>query len=146
MAKSPSHKFGQIIGNLLEEITFPLLSEFSSKRNLYLDRQGKRGKARSGKKVQWQDKYGNIHDLDFVIELGGTKDKKGKPVAFIEAAWRRYTKHSRNKAQEIQGAVLPIADRHEWDIPFLGAIIAGQLSLFPLRNKILLKIGLLMFT
>lgn len=68
---------------------------------------------------------GNDHDLDFVTEQGGTKDKRGRPLAFIEVAWRRYTKHSRNKAQEIQGAVLPIAERHAWDKPFLGAILAG---------------------
>ena len=50
---------------------------------------------------------------------------RGRPLAFIEAAWRRYTKHSRNKAQEIQGAVLPIAEKYEWDKPFLGVILAG---------------------
>jgi hypothetical protein len=49
----------------------------------------------------------------------------GTPVAFIEAAWRRYTKHSRNKAQEIQGAVLPIRDKHRFAAPFVGCILAG---------------------
>ena len=63
--------------------------------------------------------------MDFVIEKDGTRNEKGRPLAFIEVAWRRYTKHSRNKAQEIQGAILPIAEKHSWDSPFLGAIIAG---------------------
>jgi len=103
----------------------PQLQEFYDKRGLYLDKKGQRGAVRDGKKVRWQDKFGNDHDLDFVIEKGGTKDKQGRPLAFIEAAWRRYTKHSRNKTQEIQGAVLPIAERHAWDKPFLGAILAG---------------------
>jgi len=125
MANSPSHKFGQIIGNLLEELIEPEFLKFCKERNLYLDAQGKRYPARTGKKVSWEDKYGNSHDLDFVIEKGGTRDKIGQPVAFIEAAWRRYTKHSRNKAQEIQGAVLPIADKYDWDVPFLGAVLAG---------------------
>ena len=125
MASSPSHKFGQIIGDLLEEIMGPQLQDFCDKRGLYLDKKGERGAARGGKKVSWRDKFGNDHNLDFVIEKGGTKDRRGRPLAFIEAAWRRYTKHSRNKAQEIQGAVLPIAERHEWDKPFLGAILAG---------------------
>lgn len=125
MASSPSHKFGQIIGNMLEEIIYPFLKEFADGLGYYVDRAGLRGRARPGRKVKWTDKYGNDHDLDFVIEDGGTPDKRGRPVAFIEAAWRRYTKHSRNKAQEIQGAVLPIADKHSWDAPFLGAIIAG---------------------
>lgn len=49
----------------------------------------------------------------------------GTPVAFIEVAWRRYTKHSRNKAQEIQGAILPLAEKYQWSNPFLGAILAG---------------------
>ena len=92
---------------------------------LYLDSHGLRGAARNGRKVTWLDKFGNSHDLDFVIEKGGTASKKGRPVAFIEVAWRRYTKHSRNKAQEIQGAILPIVEKHEWDTPFLGVIIAG---------------------
>ncbi len=127
MADSPSHKFGQIIGNLLEELIKPEFLKFCKDRNLYLDTQVERSPARTGKKVSWKDKYGNSHDLDFVIEKGGSKDKIGKPVAFIEAAWRRYTKHSRNKAQEIQGAVLPIADKHVWDAPFLGGSPCGCL-------------------
>jgi hypothetical protein len=63
-----------------------------------------------------------------VIEKGGSPSKRGRPVAFIEVAWRRYTKHSRNKAQEIQGAVLPIAEKYERDIPFLGAVLAGEFT------------------
>ncbi len=125
MALSPSHRFGQIIGDLLEEVMGPQLQYFCAQRNLYLDRKGTRGSARDGKKVSWIDKYGNSHDLDFVIEKGGTSDIRGRPLAFIEAAWRRYTKHSRNKAQEIQGAVLPIAEKYDWDKPFLGVILAG---------------------
>lgn len=125
MAESPSHKFGQIVGNLLEDLMRPVLQDFCDKRGLYLDVKGARSGVRSGKKVTWRDKYGNAHDLDFVIEKGGSTTEKGRPVAFIEAAWRRYTKHSKNKAQEIQGAVLPIADDFGWDKPFLGAVLAG---------------------
>lgn len=125
MAASPSHRFGQIIGDLLEEIMAPKLEEFCRGRDLYLDKKGARGAARKGKKVSWLDKFGNTHDLDFVIEKGGTASRRGRPIAFIEAAWRRYTKHSRNKAQEIQGAVLPIAEKHDWDKPFLGTVLAG---------------------
>ncbi|MCB1397592.1 MAG: hypothetical protein KDJ98_16850 [Rhodobacteraceae bacterium] len=125
MAESPSHKFGQIVGNQLEEIMKPVLQDFCDSRGLYLDVQGKRSGVRKGKKVTWLDRYGNSHDLDFVIEKGGTPSQKGRPVAFIEAAWRRYTKHSRNKAQEIQGAILPIAEEYQWDRPFLGAVLAG---------------------
>jgi hypothetical protein len=125
MANSPAHKFGQEIGNLLEEVVRPLLLKFANENDYYLDSKGIRGKARPGKKVTWKDKYGNSHDLDFVIEKDGTKDKIGRPLAFIETAWRRYTKHARNKAQEIQSALLPIAEKHSFEAPFLGVILAG---------------------
>lgn len=125
MAESPSHKFGQLVGNLLEDILEPELASFCSRKNLYLDKRGERVGVRSGKKVSWKDKFGNVHDLDFVIEKGGTSECRGRPVAFIEAAWRRYTKHSRNKAQEIQAALLPIAEEYHFDIPFLGVVLAG---------------------
>jgi hypothetical protein len=78
--------------------------------------------------VTWEDKYGNKHDLDFVIELEGTEEKVGKPIAFIKCAWRRYTKHSKNKAQEIQGAILPIVERYEDLSPFYGAVLAGNFT------------------
>lgn len=106
----------------------PRLRAFCAARDLYLDVPGKRPEVRRGKKIRWTDRYGNEHDLDFVIERDGSFERQGRPVAFIEAAWRRYTKHSRNKAQEIQGAVLPIAERHGWDKPFLGAILAGEFT------------------
>lgn len=62
------------------------------------------------------------------MEKGGTDDTIGIPVAFIETAWRRYTKHSRNKAQEIQGAVLPLVTTHRNSAPFSGAILAGNFA------------------
>lgn len=124
MALSPSHKFGQIIGDILENAMHRYLKVFADKHNLYLDSIGPRP-ARSGKKVSWIDSFGNKHDLDFVLERNGTSDKIGVPVAFIESAWRRYTKHSRNKAQEIQGAILPLATTHSHSAPFLGVILAG---------------------
>ena len=107
MAESPSHRFGQIIGEALEAGVEPLLAAFAKKHNLYLDKKGGRP-CRKGAKVSWFDAQKNKHDLDFVLERGGTPTKQGIPAAFIETAWRRYTKHSKNKAQEIQGAVLPL--------------------------------------
>ena len=95
--------------------------------SLYLDQKGPRA-ARKGKKVTWTDKYGNTHDLDFVLERGGTEHSRGDPAGFIEVAWRRYTKHSRNKAQEIQGAVLPLAETYAVHRPFLGAVISGEFT------------------
>ena len=128
MALSPAHKFGQLIGNLMEEVLEPILQTYCDRRQLYLDKKGARPGVRKGRKLTWKDKYGNEHDLDFVIEKESTAAQRGRPVAFIECAWRRYTKHSRNKAQEIQGALLPIRDDNCHDAPFLGAVIAGEFT------------------
>jgi hypothetical protein len=125
MAQSPAHRFGQLIGELLESVVLPQLDEFCRGEGLYLDSQARRRAARRGKKVTWEDHYGNVHDLDFVIERDGSNNEIGRPIAFIESAWRRYTRHSRNKAQEIQGAILPLAEKYNWNNPFLGAVLAG---------------------
>jgi len=127
MAKAMAHKFGQVIGDLLEESIKPALKQFTDTHGLYLDSQGPR-KVRSGMKVTWKDAYGNKHDLDFVIERDGTENKIGIPVAFIETAWRRYTKHSKNKAQEIQGAIQPLLLANEDSAPFIGVVLAGDFS------------------
>lgn len=125
MAKALAHKLGQMIGEFVEKQFEYELTDTCIKRNLYLDVVGKVRPARKGKKVTWFDVYGSKHDLDFVIERNGTDDQLGTPAALIECAWRRYTKHSKNKAQEIQGAVLPIAEKYKYHKPFLGAVIAG---------------------
>src|SRR5438876_623766 len=127
MAESPAHKFGQVIGEVLEAAVEPLLGGFAEEHNLYLDKKGVRP-ARSGNRVSWTDAHGNTHDLDYVLERNGSDTKIGKPVAFIETAWRRYTKHSRNKAQEIQGAVLALAETYSHLRPFLGIVLAGVLT------------------
>lgn len=127
MGQSPAHKWGQIIGEFLEEVFEAELLKFANKHDLYLDRKGDRP-ARKGKKVSWIDSFGNSHDLDFVLERGGSLTKIGEPVAFIESAWRRYTKHSRNKAQEIQGAILPLVATHKNFAPFMGVMLAGEFT------------------
>ena len=129
MAKSPTHKFGQIIGDLFERSMEATLVDFvNSHSNLYLDKKGYRPARGNKKKLSWKDKFGNVHDLDFVIEVNGTENNFGNPTAFIEIAWRRYTKHSRNKAQEIQGAILPLYETYKNNCPFIGAIIAGDFT------------------
>jgi hypothetical protein len=127
MAISYSHKLGQIIGESLENAIESFLREFASKNHLYFDRKGKRT-ARSGTKLTWVDINQNKHDLDFVLEKDGTESQIGIPVAFIECAWRRYTKHSRNKAQEIQGAIIPLFEKYKKINPFIGVILAGEFT------------------
>ncbi|MGA9777180.1 MAG: DNA methylase [Limisphaerales bacterium] len=128
MAESLAHRWGQIIGDVFEMLVRTILADVAKQHGLYLDFKRPR-KARGGQgKVTWQDGYGNKHDLDYVLERGGTEDTLGEPVAFIESAWRRYTKHSKNKAQEIEAAVMPVAltfSRHQ---PFCGAVLAGEFT------------------
>ncbi|MDR3329164.1 MAG: hypothetical protein LBS63_03520 [Prevotellaceae bacterium] len=144
MAESLSHKFGQIIGELLELAVEPHLQKFAKKHKLYLDKKGER-KARAGKKVSWTDDKGNSHDLDFVLERGGTAATVGVPVAFIESAWRRYTKHSRNKAQEIQSAILPLVSTYKHAAPFMGVALAGVFTEGALTQLKSLGFGVLYF-
>lgn len=61
----------------------PQFQSFCDDRGLYLDKKGTRGEARDGKKVSWIDKYGNSHDLDFVIEKEGSD-------ALLDSTFRKY--------------------------------------------------------
>jgi len=125
MAQSPAHKFGQIIGDMLEEAVRLPLAKVAKKHGLYLDRKHPRPARGDKRKVTWADGKDNNHDLDYVLEEGGSESTKGRPRAFIEIAYRRYAKHSRNKAQEVQGAIIPLAEKYADDHPFLGAVLAG---------------------
>jgi hypothetical protein len=124
MGLSPAHRFGQILGEVLEQAVEPIVAAVAKKHDLYLDKKGPR-KCRNSVLLSWQDASGNTHNLDFVLERGGSDEKRGLPAAFIEVAWRRYTKHSRAKAQEIQGAIMPLLEQHHKSSPFFGIVIAG---------------------
>jgi hypothetical protein len=126
MAGAPGHLLGQIIGGVLEAALKPVLDDLARKHDLYLDSQGGRPGVRSGKKVTWRDGKGNGHDLDFVLERGGSPIRQGNPAAFIEAAWRRYTKHSKAKAQEISGALDPVLMAWAAVKPTGAAVVAGE--------------------
>jgi hypothetical protein len=124
MGVSPSHRFGQILGEVLESAVEPIVAAQAAKHGLYLDKRGLRS-CRKGAKLSWLDVNDNSHDLDFVLERGGSDKVQGAPAAFIEVAWRRYTKHSRAKAQEIQGAIMPLLQQHHRSAPFFGVVLAG---------------------
>jgi len=128
MAESLAHRWGQIIGAVFEVFVRNVLADVANQHGLYLDFKRPR-KARGGKgKVTWKDAYGNKHDLDYVLERGGTEESRGVPVAFVESVWRRYTKHSKNKAQEIEAAVMPVALTFARHQPFCGAVLAGEFT------------------
>lgn len=124
MGVSPAHRFGQILGEVLERAVEPIVAAHAAKHHLYFDKKGPR-LCRKGVKLSWADVNGNIHDLDFVLERGGSDEVQGTPVAFIEVAWRRYTKHSCAKAQEIQGAIMPLLQQYKNAAPFIGVVLAG---------------------
>lgn len=137
MAKSPSHILGEIIGNFFEDVMKAPIRRLCNKYKVYFDTIGPRP-ARPTKKISWIDINGSNHDLDYVIERNGSPTKIGTPIAFIELAWRRYTKHSKNKVQEISGAILPIAEKYKEFAPFKGAILSGEFtepSLKQLENQ-----------
>lgn len=126
MALAPGHLLGQIIGGVLEVALKPVLQDLADKHDLYLDSQGARPGVRPGKRVTWRDAKGNGHDLDFVLERGGSPTKQGNPAAFVESAWRRYTKHSKAKAQEISGALDPVLTAWANVKPTGAAVVAGE--------------------
>src|ERR1700676_3287221 len=74
MAESPSHRFGQILGEVLEAAILPVLEKFAKDHKLYLDKHGARA-CRNGTTCTWLDSNGNTHGLDFVLERGGTPEK-----------------------------------------------------------------------
>ncbi len=126
MAQSPSHRVGQIIGYALEQSVEPLLQGIADEYGLYLDVIGERPARGKKRLLTWVDDAENKHNLDFVLEKDGTPHRVGAPVAFIEVAWRRYTKHSVNKAGEIANALLPLRQTFAHTRPFTGAVVAGE--------------------
>jgi len=92
------------------------LKKIARKHGLYLDYKHVRPARGNKKKVAWTDYRSNIHDLDYVLENGGSETTIGSSSAFIETAWRWYTRHFRNKAQLLRSR------RH---YPFLGVVLAG---------------------
>ena len=124
MAQSPSHKLGQIIGDFLESAIYEPLRAAADRHRLYLDYKHERP-ARIQVKSRMEGPSRQHARPGLRSELGGSEEEIGSPKAFIETAWRRYTKHSRNKAQEIQGAIGPLAETYSNCIPFLGVVLAG---------------------
>jgi hypothetical protein len=125
LATSAPHRFGQIIGERVESALHEPLAAIAAKYSMYLDYKHPRDARDGRRKVTWQDSKGNTHDLDYVFEQGGSETALGRPKAFIEIAYRRYTKHSRNKAQEMQGAIIPLGETYSHEHPFLGVVLAG---------------------
>ncbi len=128
MAKSPSHRLGELIGDFFEASIVKYLKPIAEKKGYYLDYKHPRKARNNAKEVIGIDSDGNKHKLDIVIEANGSEAIFGTPKAFIEIAWRRYTKHSKAKAQEISGAILPLVKTHKQNCPFYAVVLFGEFT------------------
>jgi hypothetical protein len=125
---SAGHKLGQLVGDWFEEyLVLPLLRRLAEQLRLYLDHRFQSRKARQGDKIIWKDMEGNEVDYDFVMELDGSDEKLGIPVAFIECFWRRGKRHSKDKARDDTGKLLPMRDVHP-TARFLGIVAGGDFT------------------
>jgi hypothetical protein len=70
---------------------------------------------------------GNNVDYDYVLELHGTEDEIGIPVAFVECFWRRGARHSKDKARDDSGKLMPMRETYP-TARFLGIVAAGNFT------------------
>jgi hypothetical protein len=125
---SAGHKLGQLVGDWYEEhFVLPLLQEVAARLRLDLDHRFRTRPARTGDKIIWKDEDGNGVDFDFVMELDGTDDERGIPIAFFECFWRRGTRHSRDKVRDDSGKLLPMRDTYP-TARFLGILAGGDVT------------------
>jgi hypothetical protein len=124
---SSGHKLGQLVGDWFEQyFVLPLMQSVARELRLYLDSRFRTRPAR-GDKIVWHDMDGHAVDYDFVMELGGTDSARGIPVAFVESFWRRGARHSRDKARDDCGKLLPMRDVHP-TARFLGIVAGGEFT------------------
>ncbi|PSV23148.1 hypothetical protein [Photobacterium sp. GB-56] len=124
---SSGHKLGQLVGDWFEEyVATYLLGSVASKLNLYIDHRFKERSCR-GSKIIWKDIDGNDVDYDFVLELNGSDTEKGIPLAFFETFWRRGSRHSKDKARDDSGKLMPMRATYP-TARILGIISAGDFT------------------
>lgn len=126
-AASAGHQLGQLVGDWLEDhFTSPLLQRAATVLRLYLDHR-RQGRACRGDKVLWRDEDGNSVAYDFVMELDGTNERLGVPVAFSETFWRRGSRHSKDKARDDSGKLMPMKDTYP-TAQFAGIVAGGDFT------------------
>ncbi len=124
---SSGHKLGQLVGDWFEEyFVLPLIQSVGKSLNLFVDSRFVNRNAREGK-ILWDDLDGNSADYDYVLELGGSENKLGIPVAFIECFWRRGARHSKDKARDDSGKLMPMRETYP-TARFLGIVSAGDFT------------------
>lgn len=124
---SAGHRLGQLVGDWWEgQVIYPLLQEIANELGLFLDNRLVQRSCRSGK-IKWKDESGNYVDYDYVLELGGTSEKIGVPVAFLESFWRRGARHSKDKARDDTNKLLPMRDTYP-TARFLAIAACGEFT------------------
>jgi hypothetical protein len=124
---SGGHKLGQLVGDWYERhIAAVVFESVANDLGLYLDHRFKERSCRGGK-ILWDDLEGNSVDYDFVLELGGTDSTRGVPIAFFETFWRRGARHSKDKARDDSGKLLPMRDTYP-TARVLGIVSAGDFT------------------
>jgi hypothetical protein len=137
-ASSSGHKLGQLVGDWWEEhVVLPMLSDIANELDLYLDHRFSERRCRKGSKIIWEDENGNEVDYDFVLELNGSDEKVGIPVGFVEVFWRRGARHSKDKARDDSGKLMPMRQTYP-TARYLGVAACGSLTQ-PAREYIKLR-------
>ncbi len=132
---SSGHRLGQLVGDWFERhFVWPLLGNVARPLELFLDTRFASRTAR-GEKLCWDDGDGNSVDYDFVLELGGTRMRKGVPVGFVECFWRRGARHSKDKARDDSGKLVPMRENYP-TARFLGIVAAGEFT-SPARSLVM---------
>lgn len=127
LVASAAHQLGQIVGNWYEEhVAGPVLAQIAENLDLYCDSRFINRSCR-GERVIWADSAGNEVDYDFVFELDGSEDVRGQPVAIFETFWRRYKKHSKDKARDDCGKLRVMRDTYV-TVRHLGIFAAGDFT------------------
>jgi hypothetical protein len=125
---SAGHSLGQKVGDWLEEFfVLPLLTQVARHLKLFLDHRFRTRPARGGEKIAWKDEEDNEVDYDFVMELDGNDKSIGIPVAFFECFWRRGKRHSKDKARDDSGKLMPMRDTYP-TARFLGIVAGGDFT------------------
>ena len=126
-ASSFGHKLGQMIGDWYEEyFALPILQDVARQLNLFCDNRFVKRDCR-GEKIIWRDLDGNDVDYDFVLELNGSNEKMGTPIAAFETFWRRGKRHSKDKARDDTGKLIPLKRTYP-TARVIGIISAGDFT------------------
>ena len=124
---SAGHRIGQVVGDWWEKsVVYPMLKNLADQAGLFLDNRIVERSFRGGK-VQWQDADGNAVDYDFVLELNGSTQERGIPVAFFESFWRGGARHSKDKARDDTNKLLPMRDTYA-TAKFLAIAACGEFT------------------